>query len=162
VIAMHGLLWPDEVRDPAEVFPAPVQLGEDEIGEALALIEAMTLDSLESPQITDHYTDALRAVIKAKQEARPLPKAPEPAARPGELVDLMAMLKQSVAVVGSNCGFAGQVDADRRIFGEVPGGMGMCGCRRPAQAATKAAPVAPTEPTTVPMTATHAWSTFEE
>jgi DNA end-binding protein Ku len=47
VIAMHGVLWPDEVRDPAEVFPAPVQLDEDEINEALALIEAMTLDSLE-------------------------------------------------------------------------------------------------------------------
>jgi DNA end-binding protein Ku len=39
---------------------------------------------------------ALRAVIEAKQEDRPLPKAPEPAARPGELVDLMATLQQSV------------------------------------------------------------------
>ncbi|MET8955383.1 hypothetical protein ACWEO4_33700 [Streptomyces sp. NPDC004393] len=78
------------------MFPSPVQLDEDEIGEALALIEAMTLDSLEGPQFADHYTDALHAVIQAKQEDRQLPKVLEPAAGPGQLVDLMAALKQSV------------------------------------------------------------------
>jgi DNA end-binding protein Ku len=114
VIAMHGLLWPDEVRDPAEVFPAPVQLGEDEIDEALALIEAMTLDSLEGPQSTDHYTDALRAVIEAKQEDRPLPKAPDPAARPGQLVDLMATLQQSVDKARAARGETSNTDTSMR------------------------------------------------
>jgi hypothetical protein len=32
-----------------------------------------------------------------------------------------------VAVVGSDCRFAAQIDADRRVFGEVPGRTGMCG-----------------------------------
>jgi non-homologous end joining protein Ku len=29
VIALHGLLWPDEIRDPAAVVPPPVQLDTD-------------------------------------------------------------------------------------------------------------------------------------
>lgn len=40
VIALHGLLWPDEIRAPAAMVPPPVQLDEDEIDEAMALIEA--------------------------------------------------------------------------------------------------------------------------
>ncbi|MET9388676.1 hypothetical protein ABZY09_48985 [Streptomyces sp. NPDC002928] len=96
MIALHGLLWPDEIRDPAAAYPTPVQLDEDETEEALALVEAMTLDSLEGPQFTDHYTDALHAVIEAKQEDRQLPQVLEPTARPGQLVDLMAALQQSV------------------------------------------------------------------
>ncbi|MFB6963490.1 hypothetical protein ACFCYB_42795, partial [Streptomyces sp. NPDC056309] len=39
-----------------------------------------------------HYTQALRKVVEAKQEHRQLPQAPHPAARPGQLVDLMAGL----------------------------------------------------------------------
>ncbi|MFE9454997.1 Ku protein [Streptomyces sp. NPDC006739] len=96
VIALHGLLWPDEIRDPAAVVPAPVQLDEDEINQAIALIEAMTRDDLTGPEFTDHYTEALQEVIEAKQEGHRLPKAPEPAPRPGQLVDLMAVLQESV------------------------------------------------------------------
>lgn len=58
---MHGLLWPDEVRDPAAMVPPPVQLDEDEIDEAMALIEAMTRDDLTGPEFTDRYTEALHA-----------------------------------------------------------------------------------------------------
>lgn len=61
VIALHGLLWPDEVRDPAAMVPPPVQLDEDEIDEAMALIEAMTRDDLTGPEFTDRYTEALHA-----------------------------------------------------------------------------------------------------
>ncbi|MFE4823772.1 Ku protein [Streptomyces sp. NPDC056704] len=97
VIALHGLLWPDEIRDPAALVPPPVQLDEDEIDEAVALIEAMTRDNLTGPEFTDHYTEALHTVIEAKQEDRQLPQAPAPAARPGQLVDLMAALQESVS-----------------------------------------------------------------
>ncbi|WP_329375146.1 Ku protein [Streptomyces sp. NBC_01483] len=96
VIALHGLLWPDEIRDPAAVVPPPVQLDEDEIDEAMALIEAMTRDDLTGPEFTDRYTEALHAVTEAKQEDRQPPEAPEPTARPGQLVDLMAALQKSV------------------------------------------------------------------
>lgn len=118
VIALHGLLWPDEIRDPAAAFPAPVQLNEDEIEESLALIEAMTLDSLEDPQFADHYTDALHAVIKAKQEDRQLPQVVEPTARPGQLVDLMAALQQSVDEAHAARGEMG--DADMRAAPTKP------------------------------------------
>lgn len=96
-IALHGLLWPDEIRDPAAVVPPPVQLDEDEIDEAVALIEAMTRDDLTGPEFADHYTEALHTVIEAKQEDRQLPEVPAPTSRPGQLVDLMAALQESVS-----------------------------------------------------------------
>ncbi|MFD4977915.1 hypothetical protein [Streptomyces sp. NPDC058424] len=37
MIALHGLLRPDEIRDPATVAPPPVQLDDSEFGEAVAL-----------------------------------------------------------------------------------------------------------------------------
>jgi DNA end-binding protein Ku len=97
VIALHGLLWPDEVRDPAAAAPAPVQLDDADIDRAVTLIEAMTRDDLTGPEFTDGYTEALHAVIEAKQEDRQPPQAPAPAARPGQLVDLMAALQESVS-----------------------------------------------------------------
>ncbi|MER8225394.1 Ku protein [Streptomyces sp. NPDC094143] len=97
VIALHGLLWPDEIRDPGAVAPPPVQLDEDEIDEAVALIDAMARDDLTGPEFTDGYTEALHAVIEAKQEDRPPPQAPAPTSQPGHLVDLMATLQESVS-----------------------------------------------------------------
>ncbi|MDX3131398.1 Ku protein [Streptomyces europaeiscabiei] len=97
VIALHGLLWPDEIRDPAALVPPPVQLAEDEIDEAGALIDAMTRDDLTGPEFTDGYTEALHAVIEAKREDRQPPEVPVPASRPGQLVDLMAALQESVS-----------------------------------------------------------------
>lgn len=96
VIALHGLLWPDEIRDPAQVAPAPVRLEEGEVDEAVTLIEVMSRDSVEGPEFTDRYTEALREVIEAKQQGFRLPEAPQPTARPGQLVDLMAALHESV------------------------------------------------------------------
>jgi DNA end-binding protein Ku len=64
------------------------------IGEAVALIEAMTRDDLTGPEFTDHYSEALHEVIEGKREDRQLPQAPEPEARPGPLVDLIAMYRR--------------------------------------------------------------------
>ncbi|WP_338900118.1 hypothetical protein WBG99_34350 [Streptomyces sp. TG1A-60] len=90
MIALHGLLWPDEIRDPTPVVPPQVQPDEDEIDEAVALIEARALDDLTGPEFTDRYTEAMHTVIEAKPEDRQLPEAPEPEARPRQLLDLMA------------------------------------------------------------------------
>ncbi|GAP47642.1 hypothetical protein [Streptomyces azureus] len=62
----------------------------------MALIEAMTRDDPTGPEFTDHYSEALHEVTEAKREDRPLPQAPELEARPGQLVDLMAALQESV------------------------------------------------------------------
>ncbi|QDN54165.1 Ku protein [Streptomyces sp. S1D4-20] len=113
VIALHGLLWPDEIRDPAALVPPPVRLDEDEIDEAVALIEAMTRDDLTGPQFADRYTEALHTVIEAKQEDRQLPKAPEPTPRPGQLVDLMAALQESVRKARAARRETGDTDAPK-------------------------------------------------
>ncbi|MET8957185.1 hypothetical protein [Streptomyces sp. NPDC004533] len=110
MIALHGLWWPDEISAPATVVPSPVHLDEDEIGEALALIEAVTRDDLTGPEFIDRYTEALHAVIEAKQEDRRSPEVPESAARPDQLVDLMAALQESVAKARAARGETGDAD----------------------------------------------------
>lgn len=95
-LVLHAMRWPDEIRDPAELLPEPVGLTDEEIDGALALMESMSRDDLTGPDFQDTYTDALAEIIKAKREDQPLPEAPE-AERPGQLVDLMAALNESVA-----------------------------------------------------------------
>ncbi|WP_308433490.1 non-homologous end joining protein Ku [Streptomyces alanosinicus] len=96
VMVMHLMLWPDEVRSPEELLPPPIEVPEDEIEGALALIDTMTVDDLSELGVRDEYTEAIAQIIEAKREQKPLPEAPEPAAAPGQLVDLMAALNESV------------------------------------------------------------------
>lgn len=96
VIVLHAMRWDDEIRDPAELAPDPVELTDEEIREAELLVDRLARDDLEGDEFTDRYTDALAEVITAKREGKALPQAPEPAAR-GEVVDLMAALEESVA-----------------------------------------------------------------
>lgn len=97
VIVLHAMRWPDEIRDPSELLPEPVELAEDEIDGALALMESMTRDELEGPEFQDTYTDALAQIIEAKRDDKPLPKAPEPEETGGKVFDLMTALNESVA-----------------------------------------------------------------
>ncbi|WP_420076954.1 Ku protein [Streptomyces sp. JL3001] len=98
VIVLHAMRWPDEIRDPAELLPEPVELTEDEIDGALALMDSMTRDDLDDPELfRDTYTDALAKVIEAKRDDKPLPKGPEPEETGGKVLDLMTALNESVA-----------------------------------------------------------------
>ncbi|MER7832154.1 MULTISPECIES: hypothetical protein [unclassified Streptomyces] len=96
-IALHGLRWPDEIRDPGRLAPPPAAVGDEEIDEALALMDVMTVDRLDDLTLADRYRDALVEVIAAKSEHR------EPASVGGgpqetaPVVDLMAALHESVA-----------------------------------------------------------------
>ncbi|CAL9631385.1 Ku protein [Streptomyces sp. enrichment culture] len=96
-IALHGLRWPDEIRDPGRLAPPPAAVGDEEIDEALALMDVMTVDRLDDLALADRYRDALVEVIAAKSEHR------EPASVGGgpqetaPVVDLMAALHESVA-----------------------------------------------------------------
>ncbi|MFD9044490.1 hypothetical protein ACFV0F_40575, partial [Streptomyces bottropensis] len=89
-------MWDDEVRDPSSLVPDPVEVSGEQVEEAMRLIEGMTLEALEGPQLTDRYTKAVGQVIEAKREDRRLPSVPEPET-PGQVVDLMTALEQSVA-----------------------------------------------------------------
>ncbi|TXS49831.1 hypothetical protein EAO75_14155 [Streptomyces sp. uw30] len=76
--------WPDEIRDPAELPPEPVELTEDEIDGVLALMDSMTRNDLDGPEFDDTYTDAPAKVIEAKRDDKPLPQVSEPEA-PGQV-----------------------------------------------------------------------------
>ncbi|MGV9277761.1 non-homologous end joining protein Ku [Streptomyces griseosporeus] len=96
VLVLHAMRWPDEIRRPTpEMLPDPVEVSDEEIDRALALMDTMTRDDLDAPEFTDRYTDALAEIITAKREEQPLPQASEPE-QPSQVLDLMAALNASV------------------------------------------------------------------
>ncbi|MFD0651967.1 Ku protein [Streptomyces malaysiensis] len=94
-IALHRLLWPDEVREPAGVAPKEkVTVKPAELDLADTLME--TLGEVDISELHDDYHEALEELVAAKMSGA------TPAAEPGErpsgaqVVDLMAALKESV------------------------------------------------------------------
>ncbi|MEU4490179.1 hypothetical protein AB0H94_35810 [Streptomyces purpurascens] len=61
-----------------------------------ALMDSMTREDLEGEEFQDTYTEALEQIIEAKREDREPPKLQEPESKPGQIVDLMAALNESV------------------------------------------------------------------
>jgi DNA end-binding protein Ku len=93
-IAMHGLLWPDEVRAPSGVAPdVDVTVNAKELDLADALMD--TLGEVELSDLHDEYREALEEVIAAKAAGETIPDAPAPASG-GKVLDLMAALEKSV------------------------------------------------------------------
>ncbi|GAA0667713.1 Ku protein [Streptomyces thermocarboxydovorans] len=93
-IAMHGLLWPDEVRAPEGVTPdTDVTVRDKELDLADALME--TLGEVDLEDLHDEYREALEEVIAAKAAGETPPELPEPE-RGGKVLDLMAALENSV------------------------------------------------------------------
>ncbi|GAB2757080.1 Ku protein [Streptomyces bullii] len=97
VIVLHAMRWPDEIRSPEELLPPPVEVTEDEIEGALALMDTLTVEDLEALGVRDEYTEAVARIIEAKREHKAPPEMPEPERQPGQVVDLMAALQESVA-----------------------------------------------------------------
>jgi DNA end-binding protein Ku len=93
-IAMHGLLWPDEVRAPEGVAPdTNVTVNDKELDLADALMD--TLGEIDIEELHDEYREALEEVVAAKAAGEAPPQSPEPA-RGGKVLDLMAALEKSV------------------------------------------------------------------
>ncbi|MBZ6176011.1 MULTISPECIES: Ku protein [Streptomyces] len=106
-IAMHGLLWPDEVRAPEGVAPdAGVTVRDQELDLADALMD--TLGEIDLADLHDEYREALEEVIAAKSAGETPPEAREEAA-PGKVLDLMAALESSVRAARESRG--GEEDA---------------------------------------------------
>ncbi|GGY50899.1 hypothetical protein GCM10010384_66090 [Streptomyces djakartensis] len=95
-IVLHAMRWADEIRSPEELLPPPVELSDEEIDGALALMDSMTREGLEGEESQDAYTEALEQIIEAKREDREPPKLQEPESKPGQIVDLMSALNESV------------------------------------------------------------------
>ncbi|MFI9297556.1 non-homologous end joining protein Ku [Streptomyces gardneri] len=111
-LLLSGLHWGDEIRSPAELAPPETALTDDEVEGALALMETMSVDSLDDLDVTDHYTEALHEVIAAKAEHRaPKPAEGEAAAAGPVVVDLMAALEKSVAEARERRGETGGGEA---------------------------------------------------
>ncbi|WAZ24115.1 Ku protein [Streptomyces cinnabarinus] len=93
-IAMHGLLWPDEVRAPEGVAPdVDVTVRDKELDLADALMD--TLGEVDLEDLHDEYREAVEEVIAAKAAGETPPATPEPA-EGGKVLDLMAALEKSV------------------------------------------------------------------
>ncbi|MGA4839616.1 Ku protein [Streptomyces sp. G45] len=101
VIAMHGLLWPDEIRAPESVAPdTSVTVRDAELDLADALMD--TLGEVDLDSLHDDYRAAVEEMIAAKVEGGTT-EAPAPAAEPrgGKVIDLMAALENSVRAARS-------------------------------------------------------------
>ncbi|MFF4771111.1 Ku protein [Streptomyces sp. NPDC001255] len=94
VIALQVLHWPDEIRDPEGLAPPSVDLAEDEMTGALALMDTMARDTIGDEE--DEYRAAVEKLIEAKAEHRPPPRAEHEEQPRGEVVDIMAALQDSV------------------------------------------------------------------
>jgi len=98
VLVMETMLWPDEIRTPDFAFlDDDIAARPQELAMAESLVESMSGD-FEPEQYHDDYREALQQVIEAKIEGREVVE-PEETAAPagGDVIDLMAALRQSVA-----------------------------------------------------------------
>ncbi|WP_406454651.1 Ku protein [Streptomyces sp. NBC_01622] len=94
VIAMHGLLWPDEIRAPEGVAPdTSVTVRDKELDLADALMD--TLGEVDLADLHDDYREAVEEMITAKAAGEQPADTPAPA-RSGKVLDLMAALEKSV------------------------------------------------------------------
>ncbi len=136
-IALHGLLWPDEVRAPEGLAPdTKVTVNDKELDLADALMD--TLGEIDLDDLHDEYREALEEVVAAKAAGEAPPESPEPA-RGGKVLDLMAALEKSVrdAKESRGEGAAGQAQetgeaGEAEAHGEVR--------RLPARKSARAAP----------------------
>ncbi|WP_442810267.1 non-homologous end joining protein Ku [Streptomyces sp. W16] len=94
VIAMHGLLWPDEIRVPEGVAPdTSVTVRDKELDLADALMD--TLGEVDLADLHDDYREAVEEMITAKASGERPADSPAPA-HSGKVLDLMAALEKSV------------------------------------------------------------------
>ncbi|MET9452218.1 Ku protein [Streptomyces cinerochromogenes] len=142
-IAMHGLLWPDEVRAPEGVAPdTAVTIRDKELDLADALMD--TLGEVDLADLHDEYREALEEVIAAKASGEVPPEAPAPAAG-GKVLDLMAALESSVRAARESRG-AGPAEAEVRPLRQgraapkETGGKKSTSTAKKTAAAKKAAP----------------------
>ncbi|MFF0185200.1 Ku protein [Streptomyces sp. NPDC005244] len=102
VIAMHGLLWPDEIRATDDVTSDDgVTIRDKELDLADALMD--TLGEVDLDSLHDDYREAVEELITAKAEGHEAPAAPAEKDS-GKVLDLMAALEKSVSAAKQSRG----------------------------------------------------------
>lgn len=95
VIAMHGLLWPDEIRAPEEAAPeGDVSVRDAELDLADALMN--TLGDVDMDSLHDDYREAVEELIAAKASGESLEPPESDGSGDGKVIDLLAALESSV------------------------------------------------------------------
>ncbi|MFB8028105.1 MULTISPECIES: Ku protein [unclassified Streptomyces] len=133
VIAMHGLLWPDEIRAPEGVAPdAGVTVRDAELDLADALMN--TLGDADMDTLHDDYREAVEVLVAAKAAGEPVAEE-EAEESGGKVIDLMAALESSVRAAQESQGDAEDgKDADvHPIEGRTPRSGGSAAPRRAAR-----------------------------
>ncbi|MEU4795911.1 Ku protein [Streptomyces sp. NPDC023327] len=115
VIAMHGLLWPDEIREPEGVAPeAEVTVRDAELDLADALMD--TLGEVDMSTLHDDYRSAVEELIAAKVEGGvPAEQASPADAGGGKVIDLMAALENSVRAARTARGESAEQDTEAEV-----------------------------------------------
>lgn len=132
VIAMHGLLWPDEIRATDDVAPDDgVTVRDKELDLADALMD--TLGGVDLDTLHDDYREAVEELITAKAEGHEAPAAPAEKDG-GKVLDLMAALEKSVSAAKQSRDADGEGDGDAEVH---PLPAGRSGSRRSARTAPK-------------------------
>nr|WP_075732764.1 Ku protein [Streptomyces acidiscabies] len=106
-IAMHGLLWPDEVRVPEGVAPeTEVTIRKEELDLADVLMD--TLGEVDLDDLHDEYREALEQLIAVKSSGEPPSETPATPAS-AKVLDLMAALEKSVNAAKASRGEEAEV-----------------------------------------------------
>ena len=104
ILVLETMHFPDELRDASDIEVPHAATGQKELKMAVSLIEGLSA-KWEPKKYHDEYRDALMKVIEQKIKAGdkelPAPKAKR-AARPGKVIDLVSILKQSIAQTAKN------------------------------------------------------------
>ncbi|MGW4304737.1 non-homologous end joining protein Ku [Streptomyces californicus] len=116
VIAMHGLLWPDEIRAPEGVAPeGDVTVRDAELDLADALMD--TLGEVDMDSLHDDYREAVEELIAAKASGEEMRPAESGEGGGGKVIDLIAALESSVRAAKKSRG-----EEDAAVDGEGDGG----------------------------------------
>lgn len=116
VIAMHGLLWPDEIRAPEGVAPeSDVSVRDAELDLADALMD--TLGEVDMDSLHDDYREAVEELIAAKASGEVLEPPESGGSGGGKVIDLLAALENSVRAAkearGEEEGEGGDADEEK-------------------------------------------------
>ncbi|WP_326699806.1 Ku protein [Streptomyces sp. NBC_01754] len=110
VIALHGLLWPDEIRTPEGVAPdSDVKIRDAELDLADALMD--TLGEVDLDTLHDDYREAVEELVAAKASGEAMEPEAEEEPDGGQVIDLMAALENSVRAAKGSQGGAQLEDA---------------------------------------------------
>ncbi|MET7366982.1 Ku protein [Streptomyces sp. NPDC005566] len=110
VIAMHGLLWPDEIRTPEGIAPdAGIKVRDAELDLADTLMN--TLGEADLDTLHDDYREAVEELVAAKAAGETVETVEEEGGG-GQVIDLMAALESSVRAAKESHGGDGDEVAD--------------------------------------------------